>query len=116
MLIDFQSGRLRYISAELRSKFCHIVSEECGLVAGAGDGDVGEAGVEQVWMDAGVGVNKDAFGGEALRAVARNGVAVVEVTVLVDAELDLAVVVEAGGEAPIGLDSLDRCHVAIRNA
>ena len=75
-----------------------------------------EAGVQQVWVDAGVGVNKDPFGRKALRAVAGNGVAVVEMTVLAGAELDLAVIVETGGEATIGPDRLDGCHVAIRNA
>jgi hypothetical protein len=45
-------------------------------VAGARDGDVGEAGVEQVRMDAGIGVNEHAFGGKALAAVTGNGIAV----------------------------------------
>jgi len=53
----------------LGAKLCHVVSEERGLVAGARNGDVGEAGVEQVRVDAGVGMDEDAFGGEALRAV-----------------------------------------------
>ena len=61
-------------------------------------------------------MNKDPLGREALRAVARDGVAVVEMTVLVGGELDLAVVVQAGREATIGLDRLNGCHVAIRNA
>jgi hypothetical protein len=34
-------------------------------MAGAGDGDVGEAGVEQVRVDPGIGVNEEAFSGEA---------------------------------------------------
>ena len=74
-------------------------------MAGAGDGDVAEAGVEQVRVDAGIGVNEDAFGGEALGAVAGDGVAVVEMTMLAGVELDLPVVVEAGGEAAIGMRS-----------
>ncbi len=48
-------------------------------MACARDGDVGEAGVEKVRVDTGIGVNKNAFGGEALGAVAGDGVAVVEV-------------------------------------
>ena len=66
-------------------------------MAGARDGDVGEAGVEQVRVDAGIGVNEDAFGSKALGAVTGNGVAVVEMTMLVGAEFDVAVVVEADG-------------------
>ena len=38
----------------MRAELGHVVGEECGLVAGAGDGDVAEAGVEQVRVDAGV--------------------------------------------------------------
>ena len=77
-------------------------------MAGAGDGDVAEAGVEQVRVDAGIGVNENAFGGEALGAVTGDCVAVVEMTMLVGVEFDLAVVVEAGGEATIGVDRLNR--------
>ena len=51
-------------------------------MAGAGDGDVAEAGVEQVRVDAGIGVHEDALGGEALGTVAGDGVAVVEMAVL----------------------------------
>ena len=115
-MIHFQGGGLRDIGFELWAELCNVVREERGLAAGAGDGDVGEAGVEQVWVDTGIGVNEDAFCGEPLGAVTGDGVAVVEMTVLVGAELDLAVVVEAGGEATIELDRLDGCHVAIRNA
>jgi hypothetical protein len=42
-LTDFQRGRLRNIGSELRPEFCDVVGEERGLVAGARDGDVGEA-------------------------------------------------------------------------
>ena len=73
-------------------------------MAGAGDGDVAEAGVEQVRVDAGVGVDEDAFGGESLGAMTGDGVSVVEMPMLTGVELDLPVVVEAGGEAAIGRD------------
>ncbi len=96
-------------------KFCHVVGEERGLVAGAGEGDVAEAGVEQVRVDAGVGVDKDAFGGESLGAVAGDGVAVVEMTMLAWVELDLAIVGEARGETAIGMDGLDGGQFAIGN-
>jgi hypothetical protein len=52
-------------------------------VAGTRDRDIGEAGVEQVRVDTGIGVNEDAFGCKALGAVTGNGVAVVEMTMLV---------------------------------
>ena len=106
-LADFQGGCFRDIGSELGGEFFHVVSEKRGLVAGAGDGDVAEAGVEQVRVDAGIGVNEDAFGGEALGAVTGDGIAVVEMTMLARVELDLAVVVETGGEASIGMDGVD---------
>ena len=76
-MIDFQGGGFRDIGSELGAEFCDVVGEERGLVAGARDGDVGEAGVEEVRVDAGIGVNEDAFGGKTLAAVTGNGVAVV---------------------------------------
>ena len=65
-------------------------------MAGARDGDVAEAGVEQIRVDAGIGVYENALGGKALGAVAGDGVAVGEVTVLRSVKFDLAGVVEAG--------------------
>jgi len=49
-------------------------------VASAGDRDIGEAGVKGVRVDAGIGVNENAFGGEPLGAVTGDGVAVVKMT------------------------------------
>jgi hypothetical protein len=63
-------------------------------------------------MDAGISVNEDAIGGEALSAVAGEGVAVVEMTMLAGVEFDLAVVVEACREPTIGMDRLDGREVA----
>jgi len=85
-------------------------------VAGAGNGNIAEAGVEQVRVDACIGVNEDAFGCKALGAVTGNGVAVVEMTMLVGVEFDLAVVVEADGQAIVGVDRFDHSNVAICNA
>jgi len=100
-LIGLQRRGFRDIGSELRCEFCNVVGEEPGLVAGTGDGDIGEAGVEQVGVDTGIGVNENAFGGEALGAMTGDGIAVVEMTMLGGVELDLAVVVEAGEDAAI---------------
>ncbi len=51
-------------------------------MTGAGDGDIGEARIEQVWVDAGITVNEDPFCGKALRTVTGNGISVVEMTML----------------------------------
>jgi hypothetical protein len=95
-LVEFESRSLGNIRTELRAEFGHVVGEEYGLVAGAGDGDIAKAGVEQVRVDAGVGVHKDTFSGETLRTVAGHGVTVVEVAMVLGVEFDLAVAVEAG--------------------
>ena len=112
-MTDFQSGCLRDIGSEVGAEFCYVVCEEGGLVTGAGDRDVAEPGVEQVWVDASVGVNEDTFGGKALGAVTRDGIAVVEMTMLVSVELYLAVVVEPGREPTIGIDGIDSSEIAI---
>src|ERR1700722_416635 len=115
-VIDFQSGCLRDLGSQLEPEFCQVVGEERGLVASTRDGDVAEAGVEQVRGDTGIGVDENAFGGEPLGAMTGDGIAVVEMTMLTAIEFDLAVVVEADGQATIGVDRLDRGHVAICNA
>ena len=67
-------------------------------------------------MNIGIGVDEDAFSGRTLGAVAGDGVAVVEMTMLAGVECDVAVVVEADGHAAIGMDRLDDGHVPIRHA
>lgn len=47
-------------------------------MTGARDGDVAEARVQQVWMDAGIGVDEDALG-EAMGAVTGDGISVLTV-------------------------------------
>ena len=67
-------------------------------------------------MDPSVSVNENALGGEPLRAVTGDGIAVVEMTVLDGVELDLAVVVEACRKPTVGMDGLDGREVAIGDA
>jgi hypothetical protein len=61
-------------------------------------------------------VNENAFGGEPLRAVTGDGIAVVEVTMPDGVEFDPAVVVEACRKLTVGMDGLDRREVAIGDA
>src|SRR5208337_38041 len=110
------SRTLGNLATQSLAKLGGVIGIDLRVEACTRDGNVGEAGVEQVWVDAGIAVNEDAFGGEALGAVTGNGVAVIKMTMLVGAEFDLAVVVEAGGQATIGVDRLDHGHVAIGNA
>src|SRR5271155_5079116 len=110
------SGTLGNLATQPLAKVGSVIGVDFSVEACARDGNVGEAGVEQVWVDAGVAVNEDAFGGKPLGAVTGNCVAVVEMTMLVGVEFDLAVVVEADGQATVRVDRLDRSHVAICNA
>src|SRR6202051_1180540 len=84
------------------AKLGSVIGIDLSVEACTRDGNVGEAGVEQVWVDAGIAVNEDAFGGKPLGAVTGNGVAVVEMTMLDGVEFDLAIVVEADGQATVG--------------
>src|ERR1700677_2102776 len=61
-------------------------------------------------------MNEDALGGKTLGAVAGDGIAVVEVTMLAGVELNLAAVFQSGGKAAIGMDRLDGSEVAIGDA
>ena len=81
-ILDFpkiDGRRLIDLVTETFAKRRSVVRINLGVESGAGDGDVAEAGVEQVRVDGCVGVDEDALGGEALGAVAGDGVTVVEV-------------------------------------
>src|ERR1035441_3295197 len=110
------SRTLGNLATQSLAKLGSVIGIDLRVEACARDGNVGEARVEQVWVDAGIAVNEDAFGSKALGTVTGNGVAVIEMTMLVGVEFDLAVVVEADEQAAIGVDRLDRGHVAICNA
>ena len=93
---DFKSRRFRDIGAKLWAELGHIVREDGRLMAGAGDRDVAKAGVEQVRVDASVGVHQHTLGGESLGTVAGDRVSVVKVAMRMGVEFDLAVTVETG--------------------
>src|SRR5208337_3947390 len=110
------SRTLRNLAIQPLAKLGSVIGIDLSVEACARDGNVGEAGVEQVWVDTGIAMNEDAFRGEALGAVTGDGVAVVEMTMLVGIEFDQAVVVEADRYVTIDVDRLDGGHVAICNA
>ena len=66
-------------------------------MAGAGNRDVSKAGIEEIRVDAGIGIYQDALCGEALRAVAGDCISVVKVTMLLGVEFNPAVIVKADG-------------------
>ncbi len=59
-----------------------IVGEYGRFVAGAGDGDVSEAGIDKVGMCGCIDIDQHTIGGKALRAVAGYGIAMIEVRIL----------------------------------
>ena len=63
-------------------------------MAGAGNRDISEAGIEEVRVNARVGIYQDALRSEALRAMAGDCVAMVKVTVLLGVEFYPAVIVK----------------------
>ncbi len=67
-------------------------------------------------MRAGVDVDEDAVGGEALGTVAGDGVAVIEVRNSRRVKIDLLSVVELRGEQTFSGDSLDRRPFSIEDA
>src|ERR1700691_2171532 len=91
------SRTLGNLATQPLAKLGSVIGIDLSVEACSRDGNVAKAGVEQVRVDPSVSVNENAFGGKALGAVTGNGVAVVEMTMLVGVEFDLAVVVEADG-------------------
>src|SRR5581483_3512394 len=82
----------------------------------AGDGDIAETGVEQVWVNACVSIYQDALCGEALGTVTCDSVAVVKMTVLTGVEFYTSVVVKARGNLSIRSEGLYDSKVAIGDA
>ena len=113
---NLYSRSLGNFATQLLSKIGSVIGVDLSVVACARDRDVAEAGVEQIWVDTGVGMDEDAFSGKALGAVTGDGVAVVEMTMLDGVELDLAAVIEAYRKPTVGMNRLDGREVAIGNA
>ena len=110
------SRTLGNLATQPLAKIGSVIGIDLSVEACARDGNVGEARIEQVRVNAGVGANEDALGGKALRAVAGDSIAVVEMRMLAGVELNLAVIGQACGDAAIGTDRFDDRKVAIRNA
>src|SRR5580698_5250124 len=110
------SRTLGNLATQPLAKFGSVIGIDLSVEACARDGNVAEAGVEKVRVDPSVSMNENAFGGEPLRAVTGDGIAVVEMTMLNGVEFDLAAVVEACRKSTVGMDGLDRREVAIGDA
>jgi hypothetical protein len=97
----------------LRIELNHVVGIEGGLVAGAGNRDVSKAGIEEVRVNAGVGIYEDALCSEALRAVAGDCITVIKVAVLLGVKFYPAVIIKTGGNNPARRDGLNGGEVPI---
>ncbi len=64
-------------------------------------------------MNACIGIDQDALCGESLRAMASDRISVIEMAVLAGVEFYAPVIVETGGDLPIGSDGLYDGKVAI---
>jgi hypothetical protein len=92
--VDLQRRSFGDIRAELRIELNHVIGIEGGLTAGSGNRYVSKAGIEEVRVDARVGIYQDALCSEALRAVAGDCIPVVKVRVLFGIKIDSAVIVK----------------------
>src|SRR5260370_27845040 len=70
------SRTLGNLATQLLAKIGSVIGIDLSVEACARDGNIGEAGVEQVWVDAGIAVNEDAFFSESLGAMTCDCVAV----------------------------------------
>ena len=114
-MLDFKCGCFADLGTEVLAEPVHIVGEDGGFVAGAGDGDIAEAGAEQVGMDAGIGMDENTFGRESLGTVACDRIAVVEVAVPVlrCIEFNLPIVVEPGGDSAVWRNGFNDGEIAV---
>ena len=92
------------LATQLLAKIGSVIGVDLDVEACARDGNVGEAGVEQVWVDPGIAVNENAFGSKALGTVTRDDIAVVKMTILPCVKFDLATVVNTSGNVAIQRD------------
>ena len=90
-MIDSQTRNLRDIGSQFGAELRYVVVEKRGLVAGAGDGYVGETPIDQIGMDTGIGVDENAVGGKSLGCVTGDRVTVVEMTMVASVKSNLAV-------------------------
>ena len=112
-MFDGDSRGLGNVAAEGWREAGGVISVDVGVCASAGNGDVGEAVIDELAVGAvGVDVDKDACGSEALRTVRGNGVAVVEVSVFCGVELDVAAGIEFDGKF-LAVDASDVAQFAI---
>ena len=94
-MTDLKGEVPRDVRVHSRVEPSDVVGEDGDFVAGTRNGDIAEAGVEEVCVNVGIGVHQNTLGSEPLNTVAGNGIAVIEVAKFGRVEFDTMVVVEA---------------------
>ncbi len=95
-MADFQCRSFAHFGRKLLAHLRRVVGKDRGLVTGAGHGDIAKTRIEQVGMDARIGINEHTFGGESLGAMASNRVTVIEMAMLNRAEFDPSLIIKVG--------------------
>ncbi len=93
-----------------------VVGVELSILRGAGDGDVGEARVNELRMCPGVHIHEHALCGNALGAMRGHRIPMIEVTHLMRIEGDSPVLaLQTHGDGPF-MDLLDGGQIPVRDA
>lgn len=85
-------------------------------MTGSRDGHISEPGIEQLGMNAGIGVDENPFGSETLRAVTGHGVSVIEVPMGGGIEFHLTTTIEARGNVTVERNGLDHREITVCDA
>src|ERR1019366_8456352 len=112
-LVKIESGGFGHIGAEALGKRGGIIGVNVGVLGGAGDGDVGKAGVEEFGERIGVHIDEDAVFGQTLGTVAGNGIAVIEVSHPSGVKLESSSVIHFDGQAIVIVDGFDPAAITV---
>ena len=112
-LVKIESGGFAHIGAEVLGKCRGIIGVNVGVLGGAGDGDVGKAGVEELGERIGVHIDEDAVFGQTLGTVAGNGIAVIEVPHPSGVKTDSSSVIYFDGQAIVIAYGFDPAAITV---
>jgi hypothetical protein len=84
-----------HVAAQFVAKLVGVVGVDLGVAAATREGDVGQSRVDELLVGVlGIHMNQDSVGGGALTAVAGDSIAVVEMRMVAEVQIDLAPGVE----------------------
>jgi hypothetical protein len=111
---DLDSGGFADVGAEAFGERCFIVRGDSRVFGRAREGHISETRVDEFGVSCGVHVDEDSIRGDSLRAVRRNGVAVVEVPHLGGVECQSTGLVAIHADSHAGaVDAFHRAHIAV---